>query len=102
MLSELPKVIGDRLHGAGTILAAICHLTDNPPTSTFFGRDLAEWRHRGWLWLLNESSEARDEYRHAIQAAYVAGCVSLAKEFGHPTDDLDEAGYDYADSVMEP
>lgn len=55
MLSELPAAIEARLNGAGTILAALCHLTDNPPTSTFFGKDLAEWRHRGRLWLLNEA-----------------------------------------------
>lgn len=56
MLSELPGVIGGRLQRAGTILAALCHLTDAPPTPTFFGHDLAEWRHRGRLWLLNEES----------------------------------------------
>ena len=40
----------------GKIIAALCHLTDNPNTPYFFGKDLAEWRHRGRLWLLEEGN----------------------------------------------
>ncbi len=47
-------------------------------------------------------TEERDAYRDTLKAAFVAGCVEMLNwlHAAMPQDDLDESGYDYADSVL--
>lgn len=54
MLTEVPGLIAERLHKATAALSALAELSVSPPGKTVFGKDLAEWRHRARLWLLNE------------------------------------------------
>lgn len=57
MLAELPSIIGDRLHQARMILAALRDPSLSIKGKTVFGKDLAEWQHRATLWLLNEDAK---------------------------------------------
>jgi len=45
-----------------------------------------------------------DGAREGLKSAFVAGCCAVLTwtNSGMPQDDLDEAGYDYATSVMKP
>jgi signal-transduction protein with cAMP-binding, CBS, and nucleotidyltransferase domain len=57
MLSDLPQLIGDRLHRARIIISALADLHSSEKGRTVFGKGLAEWQHRGRRWLLNEEGD---------------------------------------------
>lgn len=54
MLSDVPRVIGDRLSAATQIIAALKDLVDAPEGKTVFGKDAGQWRYRAAQWLLME------------------------------------------------
>lgn len=54
MLSDLPKVIGDRLSAATQIIAALKDLLGAKDGKTVHGKDAGQWRYKAQQWLLME------------------------------------------------